>query len=248
MQTMKANGSDNSRLRQVGTWMGAVLAGLLPRPAYAEPEARVDSRAAVSEASASTRAAPSTSDLERGAVLLAGKVGGIASFNGLSPFVTFGVEAGYRFPGTGGTIAAVLAVDYTAPSAEGSEADAVVPQRVPGGAYTWELRQKELVIQPTFVYRLPGLVDRLTPYAGIGPRLYLLESVVRGKAGGVAFQDTPERSTKLGVGVPLGAELALGPGGLFAELSLQWAPLAHTTTGDTHLGGTSLFLGYRASL
>jgi hypothetical protein len=184
-----------------------------------------------------------------GAVLLAGKFGGIASFNGLSPFPHFGIEAGYRFGALGGRLAAVLAAEYTAPSATGKQTEAFAPERIPGGgSYSWELRQKELVLQPTFFYRLTGLVERLTPYAGIGPRFYFLESVVRGKAGDQSFQDTPERSMKLGFGVPLGVELELGPGGLFGELLPQWAPMKHTTTGDSHLGGTSLFVGYRAAL
>jgi len=100
----------------------------------------------------------------------------------------------------------------------------------------------------SFFYRLPSLVTRLTPYAGIGLRIYFLESVVRGTAGGQSFQDTPERSTKLGFGVPLGAEFQIGPGGLFGELYPQWAPLKHATTGNSHLGGMSLFVGYRAAL
>jgi len=184
-----------------------------------------------------------------GAVLLAAKFGGLASFNGLSPFPTVGLEAGYLFGGTGGHIAAALAAEYTAPSATGSQTEAFAPERIPGGgSYRWELRQKELVLQPTFFYRLPDLIPRLTPYAGIGPRFYFLESVVRGTSGGEAFQDTPERSLKFGFGVPLGAELALGPGGLFGELFPQWAPMKHATTGDTHLGGMSLFVGYRAAL
>lgn len=188
-------------------------------------------------------------DSEGGALLFAGKVGGLASFNGLSPFAHFGIEAGYRFAALGGRLAVVLAAEYTAPSAEGTQSESFVPERIPGGGtYSWELRQKELVLQPTFFYRLTGLVERLTPYAGIGPRVYFLESVVRGKAGGQSFQDTPERSMKLGFGVPLGAELELGPGGLFGELLPHWAPLQHTTTGDSHLGGTSLFVGYRAAL
>jgi len=186
---------------------------------------------------------------DSGAVLLAAKFGGLASFNGLSPFPTVGIEAGYLFGGTGGHIAAALAAEYTAPSATGSQTETFSPERIPGGgSYSWELRQKELVLQPTFFYRLPELVPRLTPYAGIGPRFYFLESVVRGKSGGIAFQDTPERSLKFGFGVPLGAELALGPGGLFGELFPQWAPMKHTTTGDSHLGGMSLFVGYRAAL
>lgn len=185
---------------------------------------------------------------DSGKLLVAGKVGGLASFNGLDPFPSFGLELGYLFGGTGGRVAAVLAAEYTAPSASGEQTEAFSPERVPGGAYSWEIRQKELVLQPTFMYRLPGVVPRLTPYAGIGPRIFLLESVVRGEAGGEAFQDTAERSTKVGVGLPLGAELELGPGGLFAELLFQWAPVDHTTTGDTHLGGSALYLGYRAAL
>lgn len=200
-------------------------------------------------------AAVSTEDLgkpsernDSGAFLAAGKVGGIASFNGLGPFVIGGVELGYVFGGTNRRIAALLDVTYTAPNASGSDKEAFDPQRIPGGTYDWELRQKELVFQPTFMYRLTGLTATITPYAGIGPRIYLLESVVRGSSGGKPFQDTTEHSTKIGFGIPLGAELALGPGGVFAELHFQWAPLDHQTTGDTQLGGGSLFLGYRALL
>ena len=192
---------------------------------------------------------PAPASADSGAVLLAGKFGGIASFNGLSPFPTVGIEAGYLFPGMSGRIAAALAAEYTAPSSDGSQTEAFSPERIPaGGSYTWELRQKELVLQPTFFYRLTGLAPRLTPYAGIGPRFYFLESVVRGKSAGQSFSDTPEHSTKLGFGVPLGAEFAIGPGGLFGELLPQWAPMKHRTTGDSHLGGMSLFVGYRAAL
>jgi hypothetical protein len=203
--------------------------------------------AAPAELSAS---ASSTSDAhDSGALLLAAKFGGLASFNGLSPFPSVGLEAGYFFGGTGGHIAAALAAEYTAPSSSGTQTEAFSPERIPGeGTSRGELRQKELVLQPTFFYRLPRLVPWLTPYVGIGPRIYFLESVVRGSAGGQSFQDTPERSTKLGFGVPLGAEFELGPGGLFAELFPHWAPMKHATTGDSHLGGMSLFVGYRAAL
>lgn len=184
-----------------------------------------------------------------GAFLLAGKIGGIASFNGLDPFLQGGIELGWVFAGTDRSIAALLQVEYSAPPASGSVTEeGFDPPRVADGSYDWELVQKELVFQPTFLYRLTGIHDSLTPYAGIGPRIYLLESVVRGNAGGETIGDTTEQSTKLGLGVPLGAELALGPGGLLAELLFQWAPFEHDTTGDTHLGGLSLLLGYRALL
>src|SRR5262249_43940111 len=122
------------------------------------------------------------------------------------------------------------------------------PERVAGNTYDWELRQKELVLQPTFLYRFTWLTDAVVPFVGIGPRMYLLESVVRGSSGGQTFQDTKETSTKFGFGIPVGAELPLGPGGLMAELLFQWGPLDHRATGDTHLAAMSLFLGYRALL
>lgn len=187
-------------------------------------------------------------DDDSSAFLAAGKVGGIASFNGLGPFVHAGVELGWVFGGTGRSIVAMLDVSYTAPSTDGKASEDFAPERIPGGKYEWELVQKQLVLQPTFLYRLTSVSESVTPYAGIGPRVYLLESVTRGSSGGRKFADTTEQSTKFGFGVPLGVELALGPGGLFAEVLLQWAPLDHTITGDTHLGGATLFLGYRALL
>jgi len=197
--------------------------------------------------SASSGSLPGQDD--SAAFLLAGKLGGIASFNGLDPFVQGGLELGWVFGGTGRSLAALLQVEYSAPPASGEQTEEDFdPARVPGGMYGWELVQKELVFQPTFMYRLTALSDSITPYGGIGPRLYLLQSVVSGRAGDETIGETRESSTKFGLGIPLGAELALGPGGLFAEFLLQWAPLDHDTTGDTHLGGASLFLGYRALL
>jgi hypothetical protein len=242
---LRGNGSMRRCEMKHGHWLGGLLglgSLLLASSGAAADAPSVDASVQLNDGSTS-------SDGAAGAVLLAGKLGGIASFNGLSPFPHFGIEAGYRFGAFGGRLAAVLAAEYTAPSADGKQTEAFIPERIPGGGtYSWELRQKELVLQPTFFYRLTGLIPRLTPYAGLGPRIYFLESVVRGKAGDQSFQDTPERSMKLGFGVPLGVEFELGPGGLFGELLPQWAPLKHTTTGDTHLGGTSLFVGYRAAL
>jgi hypothetical protein len=185
---------------------------------------------------------------DSGAFLAAGKIGGIASFNGLSPFVIGGLELGYVFGGTQRRIGVMLDVSYTAPSATGGVQESFHPSRVAGGTYDWELRQKQLVFQPTFMYRLTGVAGNITPYAGIGPRIYFLEDVTRGSSGGKTFTDSTEHSAKFGFGIPLGAELQLGPGGVFAELLLQWGPLAHETTGDTQLGSGSFMLGYRALL
>lgn len=202
---------------------------------------RVDS--AESLDSGSGEAAP-----ERGVVLLGGKVGGIASFNGLDPFVHGALEVGYVFPALDHSLGAYLQIEYSAPSTDGKVSEDFERDRVPGGAYSWNITHKELVFAPTFLYRLTTLSKTITPYVGIGPRIYLIKNTTRGKAGDAAIDETHEESTKWGLGLPLGAEVALGPGKVIGELMFQWGPLKHTLTGDTHLGGASLLVGYRAFL
>lgn len=185
---------------------------------------------------------------ESGLILIGGKLGGIASFNGLDPFVHGALELGYVFPVLDQGLGAYLQIEYSAPSTDGHVDETFDRERVPSGGYDWELLQKELVLSPTFMYRMTFLSDWLTPYVGLGLRVYLLESTVNGKAGDQAIDDTKEQSTTWGLGLPLGAEFELGPGGVTAELLLQWGPLKHTLTGDSHLGGASLFVGYRLLL
>ena len=132
-----------------------------------------------------------------------------------------------------------MQVEYSAPTAEGTSSENFDPERVPSGGYDWELVQKELVLQPTFLYRMTFLSDWLTPYAGLGPaRVPARETSSPARRATRPSSETKERSTKWGVGLPLGAEFALGPGALTGELMLQWGPLEHTLTGDTHLGGS----------
>jgi opacity protein-like surface antigen len=180
---------------------------------------------------------------ERGAIVVAGKVGGIAPFSKLSLYVSSSIEVGYAF-GSKRSMMAYLEASYTVPTASGTNED----NRVPDGKWKWDLWEKQLVLQPTFAYRFTFLSEKITPYAGIGPRIYLIESVTEGSAGGKPFGTTTEKSTKFGVGLPLGAEYQVGPGGVFGELQFQWAPLDHRITGKTNLGAATLFIGYRAYL
>ena len=89
------------------------------------------------------------------------------------------------------------------------------------------------------------MFGKLTPYAGIGPRIYLLKSKISGSAGQSPIGETTEQSTKIGFGVPLGVEYELGPGGLLAEVLLQYGGLDHQITGDSNTGALSLSVGYR---
>ena len=171
--------------------------------------------------------------------LAGAKFGGIVPLgSGMTPFIAGGLEVGWVF--AAGKVGVFLDVSYATPKGSGKADD----PRLPTGSYEWTLTQKQLVLQPTFVYRFAG--GSVTPYVGVGPRVYLTESTIKSDEPKLAI--TEERSTEFGVGVPLGIELAAGPGGLFAEALLQYGPLDHTITGDTHYGAASLFIGYRAIL
>jgi hypothetical protein len=174
--------------------------------------------------------------------LLAGaKVGGLIPFGGLGPNLTGGVELGVVFPWLHRSFAFAIDLDYAVPKASGSETD---PRIATGGKYTWHLTEQELNLMPVIMYRLTSL-GRVTPFVGVGPRIYFLQSTVRSGEGTPTFQETTEKSTKVGFGVPLGVELQLGPGGLLAELLFQYGGLDHTATGVSNTGGASLAVGYR---
>lgn len=167
------------------------------------------------------------------------KVGGIVPFDGLSPFVAFGVEGAVILPALDRQLAIAVDVDDTQPTKTGGESD----PRVAGGAYTWKLTEQELAIMPVVMYRMTSR-HAIVPFAGIGPRLLLAKSTV-GDDGMPTLAKTTERSTRLGVGVPLGVELPVGPGHAIAELLLQYGTLNHVATGDANTGAASLALGYR---
>jgi hypothetical protein len=177
----------------------------------------------------------------RSGVLLGAKVGGVVPFGGLNPNARIGIEAGYVFPFAHGSFGAALDIDFAAPKSSGTKTG---DPRVPGGSYDWHLTEQELAFMPVLMYRLTSL-KVVTPYAGIGPRFFLLRSTVRGTAAGATIEETTEQSTKVGIGVPLGVEVPLGPGGLMAELLLEYGSLDHRATGTTNTGGLNLLVGYR---
>jgi len=193
--------------------------------------------AAAAEETSGPSAAP-----DRGAFVAGGKVGGNASFNGLGPFVNGGLELGYVFPWLNRGLGLYVDAGYTVPRASGTANDPRV-----GGAYSWSLTQKQLTVTPMIVYRMTQL-GRFVPYAGVGPRIYMMESVTKGSAGNAVILETKERSTKVGVGVPLGVDILVGPGAVLAEFLFEIGPLDHTLTGNTHTGAASLSLGYRLML
>jgi hypothetical protein len=188
----------------------------------------------VAAAPGSLHAEPGPSAPSRSGALVAAKLGGIVPFDGLSPFVSFGAELGYRL----GPFAVVVELDYTQPTKAGTEVD----PRVTGGAYRWTLTEQELAVMPLVEYRFHG--DGVVPYVGIGPRVLLARSTVKSD-GAPAILATHEQSTRVGVGAPVGGELSLGPGRAFGELLIQYGTLSQSATGTANSGAATLSVGYR---
>jgi hypothetical protein len=165
------------------------------------------------------------------------KIGGIIPFGGLNPNAIVGLDAGYALENG---LAFGLAGDFSVPKKTGSEDD----PRITGGKYTWHLTQQILQVMPFVMYRIKSL-GKIVPYVGIGPRISFLQSYVRSNEGTPSFKETREQSTKVGVGIPIGAEFGMGPGAVIGELLLQYGGLDHRATGGSNTGAASLSVGYR---
>jgi hypothetical protein len=205
--------------------------------------------AAFAEPPPETITAPATKP-DRGAFLLGLKAGGSFSepFSPLGPSYLVDVEVGYVLPFLHRGLALVLDAGYTEPTASGGTTDPRVTAN--GGAYTWNLTQREVLVGFTVIYRLTMIGSgRVAPYLGVGAKLWLLQSKLVGAAGaGSPISESDEQSTKVGVSVPLGVDVGLGPGRIFVEAQLLWAPIDHRSTGDSSVGAITAALGYRLLL
>jgi Outer membrane protein beta-barrel domain len=180
---------------------------------------------------------------DRGQLLVAPKLGVLLpyGFSSLGASYLVGIEIGYALPVLAHRLAVTIDGALSSPEASGTTTDARLDAS--GGSYAWHLSQREVILGATLVYRHP--IGRLTPYAGVGPRLFLLDSRVTGTAGSAAIAQSSETSTKVGAGIPVGVGFRVGPGDFFAELRLDIAALDHRTTGDSNTGSLSLAAGYR---
>jgi hypothetical protein len=225
-----------------------------PSPFATPPEAAAPAGAPASTPAPSTAGdAVATHELapphDRGAVIIGLKAGGTFSepFSPLGPSYLVGVELGYLLPFAHRSIAILVDGAFTEPGASGGTTDPRVTSN--GGAYTWNLTQREVLIGLTLMYRLHIGTGRVAPYIGVGPRVWLLQSKLVGEAGaGNPISESNEQSTKFGVSAPLGVDIGLGPGRLFIEAQVMWAPIDHRSTGDSSVGAINGALGYRLLL
>jgi hypothetical protein len=189
---------------------------------------------------------------DRGAAIIGIKMGALLAdaFNKLGPSFLIDLEAGYLLPWLNRSFAVTLDLGYSQPTTSGEN---ITDPRIVSNnnQYSWDLTQRELMFGMTFLYRATFLEKRIrvAPYVGVGPRLWLLQTRVSGSSGAMnPINLSTEQSTKIGVSVPVGVDVHVGPGRVFGELQVLWAPIDHRTTGDSSVGSITLTAGYRLLL
>jgi hypothetical protein len=177
---------------------------------------------------------------EGDSILLAPKVGFFKSTTPLGGAPFFALEAGYVTPLLERRLAIVAEVNFHQPKASGTLSD----PNLTLGDEEYQLTEREIAILLSAVYRFEGALGSITPYAGVGPGLYLHQATAQ------AFgATTVEKEGTVGFQLLGGAELRLGPGGLFLEAHYHFTKVGFLTTGSVNIGGfLAAGLGYRLRL
>ena len=162
------------------------------------------------------------------------------AFSPLQTHVLAELEAGYLLPFAKRLLGVTASFAFSMPSTSGS---GLADPRVPGGAYDYNSTEQHFLIGVTVWANMP--LGRVVPYLGIGPRVYAVRTLSSGSAGGASILETLETSTQVGVGVPVGVNVMLGPGRIFGEFQLLWAGINQKSTGDGSVGSLTLGAGYR---
>lgn len=185
-----------------------------------------------------------------GHLMAAARLGGLFAepFSNLGASFLVGAEIGYLLPPlpvVGEGFGVTIDVAYTQPTASGAAMDARIGAN--GGNYKWDVTQRETILGLTLLYRAPFIMDgKLVPYIGFGPRIFMMQTSSGGEAGsGNSIPGYNENSTQAGLGLPLGADYKIGPGRVFLEALLLYAPLNTNTTGSSSAGSISVAAGYR---
>lgn len=156
---------------------------------------------------------------------------------------SFGVhlELSYRLPFWGSRFGVYTGIGFSMPEGSGSGSDA----RLPGGAYTWEVTQRQTIWDL-------GLALRVMPWKSdwnvgflAGSRMTFVSTLTDGKAGGEPFGEHDEKGTLYGAFASVLGEYRLGPGAIFLELNYGLSLQDLRTTGDLPLHELYVLAGYR---
>ena len=181
---------------------------------------------------------------------VAPQVGVVApqAFSDFDAAPSFGVDVGAILPFELGPFHHPLQLGmelaYTAPTISGTGDDPMLGDD--GDEFQWHLRQRMLSLQLTILWRLLRPGDSFGVHLVLGPRIYLMESVLDVAADhGGDFGEYRETNTEYGVAAGLGGELRLGPGSLTIAATISRSPLDQRITGPTNTGAIHLQGGYR---
>lgn len=169
-------------------------------------------------------------------------------FGDLNSWPVFGADVGVILPfdmaGFDRPLQIGVEGSFTAPGAEG---DGEHPMLGDDGAdYQWELEQRMLTVQMSILWRFMAPGDGFSAHALIGPRVYLMESVLEASGNdGQDFGEHRETNTEYGVAVGGGVEYMLGPGAVVGTVIFAMSPLDQRITGEANTGAFNLNLGYR---
>ena len=169
------------------------------------------------------------------------KVGGSLHglFSELGPAVSTELEGGVHL--LGGRLEVVLGAGWDRPSSSGSGDDS----RFDAGSFSWNLDQDFLMFHLCARYRFLDGGSGYNVYAGAGPRLLLMRTVVQGTSGDEALGENRQTETRLGVVLQAGGEYKLGPGAVLLEMALGVGSLEGLITGESSSSALTLLVGYR---
>ncbi len=168
-------------------------------------------------------------------------------FGDLNSWPVFGLDLGYILPLDVGPMERPLQLGvgaaYTAPGAAGTGTHSMLGSE--GATYDWELQQRMLSLQLTTIWRFMKPGEGLSFHALLGPRVYLMESVLNASGNGADFGENRETNTEYGMVFGGGAEFMMGPGALFGLLQVGGSPLDQRITGEANTAALNLDIGYR---
>jgi hypothetical protein len=185
----------------------------------------------------SAEASPSTEEGKTWNLMVAPRLGVAIPTSRLGPFVSMGVELGYRLPILSGHLVAVGDLAYTRPSRSSTANDARV-----GGDADFTIKETEIKFGAGAAYRLFDDTHALNPWAGGSLIMQRLKSA---ETNNLAPGENTSTDVRFGGELAFGADYRIGPGYVLGEARIPLTDLDDLITGNSNAGNVNLSAGYR---